>query len=516
MTNTAETIAMNATTDTDRNVASPGAQGLCLDEGLLHELSREGALAYSLPQQDVPRCDPEDHFPDSLLRKRPAALPELSEADLVRHFTRLSAQNYCKDAGFFPLGSCTMKHNPRINEAAAALPGFSYIHPYQDSAETQAALELTHALEAMLAEISGMADVSTRPAAGSHGELVGLMMIRAYLQDQGDARKAVIIPDSAHGTNPASAAICGYDVIEVKSGPDGILHPEDVAAVMTEDVAAIMITNPNTLGLFESNIAEIVDIVHGKGGQVYCDGANLNAVLGVARPGDAGIDVMHFNLHKTFTTPHGGGGPGSGPVGVAEHLIPYLPIPHIANKDGELVWDEDRPQSIGRVKAFYGNFGMFVRAFTYIREMGPEGLRKVSEYAVLNANYIRALLEPHFHLPFVERSLHECVFTDKWQQAHGVKTLDIAKRLMDYGFHPPTVYFPLLISGAMMIEPTETESRFACDQFVAAMQQIAREAQNAPDVVTSAPSITYRTRLDEVRASRKPCLRWQDMPKEDS
>lgn len=489
----------------------PGTSGLLLEEGLLIESSTPGRVGYSLPKQDVPACDPAATFPHSVLRQTPAALPELSEADVIRHFTRLSSWNYCKDAGFFPLGSCTMKHNPRINELAASLPGFAQLHPYQDPDTVQGALQLIFELETFLAEISGMAAVSTRPAAGSHGELVGLMMIRAFLRDQGNPRRKVLIPDSAHGTNPASAAICGYDVVQIKSGTAGVLEPATIAAAMDETVAALMITNPNTLGLFETNIRELCEIVHAKGGLVYCDGANLNALMGIAKIGAMGVDVMHFNLHKTFTTPHGGGGPGSGPVGVATHLEPYLPIPVIARQGNRFTWDEQRPQSIGRIKAFYGNFGMFVRAWTYIREMGPDGLKRATELAVLNANYIRAALESSYHIAYPQRSLHECVFTDKKQQPCGVKTLDIAKRLMDYGFHPPTIYFPLLVPGALMIEPTETESKLTCDQFIAAMHAIARECAASPDVVKNAPTRTFRKRLDEAAAARNPVLTWHDM-----
>ncbi len=486
-----------------------GSSGLMLEESLLNEQSVAGRIGYSLPASDVPTQDPRAQFPAAVLRSAPAELPELSEADVIRHFTRLSSWNYCKDAGFFPLGSCTMKHNPRVNEHAAALTGFAQIHPYQDDETVQGALRLMHDLENFLAIISGMDAVSTRPAAGSHGELIGMMMIRAYLQDtQGTPRKKVLIPDSAHGTNPATAAICGYSVVQIKSGERGILEPETIAQAMDDDVAAVMITNPNTLGLYERHIQAICHIVHQRGGLVYCDGANLNAIMGIASVGASGVDVMHFNLHKTFTTPHGGGGPGSGPVGVKKHLEPYLPIPHLVRAGESYHWQEDRPKSIGRIKAFYGNFGMFVRAYTYIREMGPDGLKRVSELAVLNANYIRAALADCYHVAYPDRSLHECILTDKLQQVHGVKTLDIAKRLMDYGFHPPTVYFPLLVAGSLMIEPTETENKAACDQFIAAMRAIADEAKSDPDVVTSAPTRTFRKRLDEAGAARNPILTW--------
>lgn len=495
--------------------APPGADGLYLEEALLSEVSRPGRVGYSLAASDVPAQDPARVFPSSVLRKIPAALPEVSEADLVRHFTRLSTWNFNKDAGFIPLGSCTMKHNPRINERVAALPGFAAAHPYQGEAQAQGALQLTFELEQMLATISGMDAVSTRPAAGSHGELVGLMIIRAYLRAQGNVRRKIIIPDSAHGTNPASAAICGYEVIGVKTGPNGVLEPEAVAAVMDESVAALMITNPNTLGLFEQHIVEIAKIVHRKGGLVYCDGANLNAIMGIVDLGHCGIDVMHFNLHKTFTTPHGGGGPGSGPVGVKTYLAPYLPIPRVVQTPSGWIWSEDFPQSIGRVKAFYGNFGMLVRAYTYIREMGAAGLRRVSELSVLNASYLRSQLVSNYHLPYATPSLHEFVVSDKRQLAHGVKTKDIAKRLLDYGFHPPTIYFPLLVPGAMMIEPTETENLHTCNEFIAAMQAIARECETTPERVQHAPHRTFRTRLDDVRASRQPVVTWRQLQEQE-
>lgn len=492
-------------------MTTPGTTGLVFNEGLLNALSRAGGRSASLPARDVPPCDAQATF-GALLRRTPAALPEMSEPELVRHFTRLSATNYNIDSGFFPLGSCTMKHNPRVNEHTAALQGFANLHPLQDPSATQGALQLIMELESYLAAISGMDAVSSIPAAGSHGELAGLMMIRAYLRDQGDVRKTVLIPDSAHGTNPASAAICGYNVIEIQSGPDGTLQPEAVAEAMRDDVAALMITNPNTLGIFEPHIESICEIVHARGGLVYCDGANLNALMGKVQIGHTGCDVMHFNLHKTFTTPHGGGGPGSGPVGCTHKLTPYLPIPRIVvGEKGQLQWSEAFPSSIGRIKAFFGNFGMFVRAYTYIREMGGAGLTKATEHAVVNANYLKARLRTCYHLAYDTPSLHEFVLTNKRQKNAGVRTEDIAKRLLDYGFHPPTVYFPLLVHDALMVEPTETESKFACDQFVEAMQQISNECENTPDIVKSAPTRTFRRRLDAVKASRKPILRWHDL-----
>lgn len=460
---------------------------MLLEESTLFEQSTAGRVGFSLPAPDVPVA----HLPQNLRRKALARLPELSEADVVRHFVRLSSYNYNKDAGFYPLGSCTMKYNPKIADATPAYAGFANSHPYQPEDSVQGNLELMRNLEKYLAEISGLETVNLQPAAGAHGELTGMLVIRAYHEANGNPRKKVIIPDSAHGTNPASAAICGYSVAEVKSNSDGLLTPEAVAKIMDQDVAAIMITNPNTLGIFENHIKEIADIVHAKGGIVYMDGANLNALMGISRPGDFGVDIMHFNLHKTFATPHGGGGPGSGPIGVKKFLMPYLP---------------GHEKSIGRVKAFHGNFSILVRAYTYIREMGPDGLRRASELAVLNAAYIRARLSKHYYLPYSTPSLHECVFSDKLQEANGIKTLDIAKRLMDFGMHPPTIYFPLIVHGAIMIEPTETENKAACDEFCDAMIKIAGECKTSPETVRASPTRTFRRRLDEARAVKEAKL----------
>ena len=488
-------------------MSTPGQSGLVLEEPLLMEQSVPGRVGYSLPPTEVAeKSDAE--IPKILRRKKPADLPEVSEVDMVRHFVRLSQQNYCKDAGLFPLGSCTMKYNPKTTEAAARIPGFAEGHPYQPETLQQGTLSLIWELERYLAEISGMDFVTCWPAAGSHGELTGLLMIRAYHQSKGNLRKKVILPDSAHGTNPASASICNYEVVEIPSNKDGILEAAEVAKGMDEEVAALMITNPNTLGIFEPHIQEICDIVHAKGGLVYCDGANLNALLGKVKLGATGIDVMHFNLHKTFSTPHGGGGPGSGPVGIKKALEPFLPIPVIQKESGGYHAEENRPQSIGRVKAYFGNFGMLTRAFTYIRELGPEGLQKIAEMAVLNANYIREKLKKDYHLAYETRSLHECIFSDKKQLTYGIKTLDIAKRLMDYGYHPPTVYFPLIVHGALMIEPTESEPKASLDQFVEAMEKIAKECAENPELLKSAPHRTFRSRLDEVKAAKELRLRW--------
>ena len=495
--------------------AGPGlggaTRGIAYEEPLVFERGSPGRIGVSLPAAGRD-ADPAREIPGAMLRGAIDGLPEMGELDVVRHFTRLSAWNHGIDTGFYPLGSCTMKYNPKSSEALARLPGFANAHPLAAPELVQGALELMWQLERALSEIAGFDQTTLVPAAGAHGELCGLMMIRAYHEAHGNPRKKVLIPDTAHGTNPASAALNGYATVPLKSGPDGRLHPDTVRAAMDEDVAAIMITNPNTLGIFESHIAEIAEIVHAKGGLVYGDGANLNALLGVARPGDMGFDVMQFNLHKTFATPHGGGGPGSGPVAVSEKLVPFLPLPLVV-KEGEryrLVNDgKERPRTIGKLREFHGNFGMFVRALALIREYGPEGLKATSQLAVLNANYVRARLQDVYHLPYETDSLHEVVFTDKALKPTGVTTMDVAKRLVDHGFHPPTVYFPLVVHGALMIEPTETESKETLDRFVAAMKAIAEEAKADPDVLHAAPTRTVRARLDETRAARKPVLRWR-------
>jgi len=457
-------------------------------------------------------ADPAKELPAALLRPAIDGLPEISELEVVRHFTRLSTWNHGIDTGFYPLGSCTMKYNPKSSEALARLPGFAGVHPLAPPELCQGALELMWRLERALSEIAGFDQTTLSPAAGAQGELCGLMLIRAYHQAHGNPRKKVLIPDTAHGTNPASSALNGYEVVQLASGPDGRLHPETVRAAMDEDVAAIMITNPNTLGIFETHIAEIAEVVHAKGGLVYGDGANMNALLGVARPGDMGFDVIQYNLHKTFATPHGGGGPGSGPVAVKAKLAPYLPLPVVV-KEGEayrLVTDaKERPETIGKLREFWGNFGMFVRAWALIREYGPEGVAQTGRLAVLNANYVRALLSDVYDLPYDTDSLHEVVFSDKLQKADGVTTMDVAKRLIDHGFHPPTIYFPLVVAGALMIEPTETESKETIDRFVAAMRAIAEEAKANPDALHAAPTKPVRARLDETRAARKPVLRWR-------
>lgn len=477
-------------------------RGLVLDEKLLFEQSQPGRVGYSLIPLDVPEVRPAG----GLVRDEITDFPELSEVDVVRHYTRLSTWNYGVDSGFYPLGSCTMKYNPKVNEAAARLTGFVDIHPQTPEALNQGALELMYRLQQDLGEISGFPAVTLQPAAGAHGELVGMLVIRAWHDAQGHRRSKVIIPDTAHGTNPASAALCGYDVVTVKS--DGVLSRDAVAELMDDEVAALMVTNPNTLGLFEANIREICDLVHERGGLVYADGANLNALLGVSRPGDIGIDVMHFNLHKTFSTPHGGGGPGAGPVGVTEQLEAFLPKPIVIRQGDSYQLDYDRPLSIGRVKSFYGHFGILVRAYAYILSMGGNGLKRATELAVLNANYIRAQLEKVYDLPYTSRSLHEVVFSEAGL-AHECHTLDVAKRLIDYGFHPPTIYFPLVVHGALMIEPTETESKQMIDDFCAALLAIAEEAKTDPGQLKNAPTRARVRRLDEATAARKPKLRWE-------
>ncbi len=490
--------------------AGGGTRGLAFEEPLVFERAARGRSGASLPP--IPAgYEPAAEIPAELLRAEVEGMPELGELEVVRHFTRLSAWNWGIDTGFYPLGSCTMKYNPKSSEALARLPGFAQAHPLLPASMCQGALELMWRLERALSEIAGFDATTLSPGAGAHGELTGLMLIRAWHVSRGNPRKKVLIPDTAHGTNPASSTLNGYQTVQVESGPDGRLHPEAVKKAMDQDVAAIMITNPNTLGLFESHIAEIARVVHDQGGLVYGDGANLNALLGVARPGDMGFDVVQYNLHKTFATPHGGGGPGSGPVAVKAILEPFLPLPVVA-KDGErfrLVTDPaERPRTIGKVREFWGNMGMMVRAFAFIRELGPDGLKRVAELAVLNANYVRARLRGAYHLPYETDSLHEVVFDDKLQNEHDVTTMDVAKSLIDHGFHPPTIYFPLVVHGALMIEPTETESKETLDAFVEGMRAIAEEAKRDPAAVKAAPTRPVRARLDETRAARKPVLRW--------
>ena len=475
-----------------------------IEEKLLFEKDHPGRIGVSLPESDVPAAEPEK-FLGALARKAPLArLPEMSEVDVVRHFTRLSTYNYAVDYGLYPLGSCTMKYNPKLNEEVCRLEGFVNLHPMQEEATVQGALELLYSLQEALCAISGMDACTLQPAAGAQGEFTGMQIIRAHFDDAKDPRKVILIPDSAHGTNPATSHMAGYGVEEIRSGADGCV---DVAAlrerVAKGDVAAIMLTVPNTLGIFEKNIAEVCAVLHEKGGQVYIDGANLNALMGITRPGDWGADVMHINLHKTFSTPHGGGGPGAGPVVCKAHLEPFLPKPVLVKEGDSYQWDCDRPKSMGKVLAFNGNFLVLVRALCYIESLGGEGLTRASELAVLNANYLRARLLPLLKLGFDGPTLHEVVFCDK-ELPNGVTTMDLAKRLIDYGFHPPTVYFPLIVHGAIMIEPTETEPIEEMDRFVEAVQAILKEAQENPELVKTAPHASYRRRLDEVAAARNP------------
>ncbi|WP_144460220.1 aminomethyl-transferring glycine dehydrogenase subunit GcvPB [Siminovitchia fortis] len=476
---------------------------------LIFEKSTPGRIGYSLPGLDVPEADIEQCIPSGYLREEEPDLPEVSELDIMRHYTELSTHNHGIDSGFYPLGSCTMKYNPKINEAVARFPGFAHIHPLQPESSVQGALELMYDLQEHLKEITGMDEVTLQTAAGAHGEWTGLMMIRAFHEANGDTdRTKVIVPDSAHGTNPASATVAGLETITVRSGEDGLVDLEHLKSLVGPDTAALMLTNPNTLGLFEEQILEMAEIVHGAGGKLYYDGANLNAVMSKARPGDMGFDVVHLNLHKTFTGPHGGGGPGSGPVGVKKDLIPFLPKPVITKKDDQFIIDYDRPNAIGRVKPYYGNFGINVRAYTYIRSMGPDGLKAVTEYAVLNANYMMRKLAPYYDLPYDTHCKHEFVLSGSRQKKLGVRTLDIAKRLLDFGYHPPTIYFPLNVEECMMFEPTETESKETLDGFIDAMIQIAKEAEENPGIVQEAPHSTIVKRMDETQAARKPVLRY--------
>jgi glycine dehydrogenase subunit 2 len=474
-------------------------------EPLVFERSGDGKTGYSLPPLDVP---PVLAIPESLRRAEIQGETEISEVEVARHFTRLSRLNFSIDQAMYPLGSCTMKHNPRINEEVARLPGFAAAHPFAPEEVSQGTLELAWLLERALIELTGLSRVTLQPSAGAQGELTGILMVRAALAKAGNPRKTVLIPDSAHGTNPASAHFAGYKVQELKSNARGTLDLHVLEEAMTEDVAALMLTVPNTLGIFENQILEIARLVHAKGGYLYCDGANFNSFVGIAKPGRMGIDVIHMNLHKTFSTPHGGGGPGSGPVAVTEKLSPFLPRPTVERRqDGTFALDYDRPDSIGRLRTFLGNYGMFVRALAYICAYGNQ-IGEVARGAVLNANYIRAGLTGLYHLKYDAPSMHEVVFSDKKQAEHGIHGGDIGKRLMDFGFHPPTISFPLIVHGALMIEPTETEGKLELDAFVSAMRAIAREAEEDPEIIRTAPHTTPVRRVDEVAAARNLVLRW--------
>src|ERR1700678_2493183 len=478
------------------------------NEDLMFEKSSPGKKAYRLAELDVPAIDAASLLGASV-RTDLGVMPELSEIEIIRHFTRLSTWNYAIDLGMYPLGSCTMKYNPRVNEAVARMEGIAEAHPYQPESLSQGCLGIMKTLSDALIEITGMDAITLQPAAGAHGEFTGILLVRAYHESKGNPRKKILIPDSAHGTNPATAAGCGYEVANLKSNAEGMVDIAELERMVDEDTAALMLTNPSTIGVFESEIHKIADILHAKGALLYMDGANMNALVGKTRPGDFGVDVMHLNLHKTFSTPHGGGGPGSGPVACKKILEPFLPTPVLVTRsDGKLGLEYKRPQSVGRVRMFYGNFGMFVRALAYIMANGPDGLRQTTEDAVLNANYIRKNLEDVYELPYRTPTLHEVVFSDRRQTQQGVKTGDIAKRLIDYGFHPYTTSFPLIVPGALMIEPTESESKEELDLFIDAMRQIAREAEENPELVLSAPHATRISRLDETLAARKPVLRY--------
>ena len=480
-----------------------------LTEKLIYEKSRQGRRCQLVPQPGVPEKDIGKLIPQQHLRDQALLLPEVSELDAVRHFVRLSQLNHAIDTGFYPLGSCTMKYNPKVNDAMAQLTGFRDLHPYQPEEQVQGALELMFKLSEAIQAIVGLPAVTLQPAAGAHGELTGLLLIKAYFESRGDhARTKVIVPDTAHGTNPATAALAGFEVVEIKSDEFGHVSPDALKPVLGPDVAAIMLTNPNTLGLFEANIQAVERLVHECGGLLYYDGANLNAIMGLVRPGDMGFDVCHLNLHKTFSTPHGGGGPGGCAVAVRIDLEQFLPLPVVSYSDGRYALDWDRPDSIGKIKGFYGNFGILVRAYSYILTHGSDGLRQVSQDAVLNANYLRERLRHNFHLPYSEPCMHEFVLSGVRQKERGVSTTNIAKRLLDFGVHAPTVYFPLVVPEAMMIEPTETESKQTLDEFVDIMLKIDEETKESPDVVRSAPHNTPVGRLDEALAARKPNLRW--------
>ena len=479
------------------------------------ERSRSGRRAFTCPERDVPEVPVEELLPAGMVRERPAELPEISEPELVRHYTTLSSKNFHLDEGFYPLGSCTMKHNPKLHERVAALPGHARLHPLQDAEYAQGALELMWNLQTALGEIAGLPHVSLQPSAGSHGELAGLLLTRAYHEERGEERTKVLTPDTAHGTNPATVTMAGYEVVKVGTAEDGGVDLDDLRAKAGDDVACLMLTNPNTLGLFDRNIEEIAHIVHDAGATLYYDGANLNAVMGIARPGDMGFDIVHFNLHKTFTQPHGGGGPGAGPIACSDRIEPFLPIPQVVREGDAYAFDFDRPRSIGKLRGFQGNFGVFVRSYAYICSLGRDGLRDVSEVAVLNANYLKALLaEPgiaeYLPIAFDRVCMHEFVVSGRGAKEElGIRTLDIAKRMLDHDVHPPTVYFPLLVDEALMIEPTETETKERLDHFAEVVRAILEEAKDDPEVARSAPHTTPVRRLDEAGAAKRPVVRWR-------
>jgi glycine dehydrogenase subunit 2 len=485
------------------------------DTVTVFERSREGRRAFVPPETDVPEVPVEELLPADAIRERPAELPEISEPELVRHYTTLSSKNFHLDEGFYPLGSCTMKHNPKLHERVAALPGHARLHPLQDAEYAQGALELMWNLEVALGEIAGLPHVSLQPSAGSHGELAGLLLTRAYHEDRDEQRTRVLTPDTAHGTNPATVTMAGYEVVKVGTADDGGVDLDDLRAKAGDDVACLMLTNPNTLGLFDRNIEEIAHIVHDAGATLYYDGANLNAVMGIARPGDMGFDIVHFNLHKTFTQPHGGGGPGAGPIACSDRIEPFLPVPQVVRDGDRFELDHERPKSIGKLRGFQGNFGVFVRSYAYICSLGRDGLKDVSEVAVLNANYLKALMaEPgiaeYLPIAFDRTCMHEFVVSGRGAKEElGIRTLDIAKRMLDHDVHPPTVYFPLLVDEALMIEPTETETKERLDHFAEVVRAILDEAKDDPELARSAPHTTPVRRLDEAGAAKRPVVRWR-------
>ncbi len=488
-----------------------------MDIPLIFEKSRPGRRGVRfLSPESLDGFQIEEHLPRELIRTTPLGLPEVAENDVVRHYTELSTLNYGVDTGFYPLGSCTMKYNPKVNDWAASLPGFADVHPLQPDTTVQGLLKLLQSLEDGLKEISGMDAVSLQPAAGAHGELTGILMIKAYLRDQGEERTTILVPDSAHGTNPATAAMAGFEVRVVPSNARGGVDVDALRNMVDHTTAGLMLTNPNTLGLFEEDILTIADIVHQAGGLLYYDGANANAIMGRVRPGDMGFDVVHLNLHKTFSTPHGGGGPGSGPVGVTRRLEPYIPYPRLRQGDDGLYWDYTPGKSIGKVRSYFGNVGVLVRAYAYLRSHGQEGLKAVSETAVLNANYLSKRLADHYRTPYDRTVKHEFVLSLTGQKSRGARALDVAKRIIDYGFYPPTVYFPLVVDEALMVEPTETESKETLDRFVEAMETIDREIDQQPEVLHEAPHHTVVRRFDEAEAARHPILTWQQLTGEES
>lgn len=477
---------------------------------LIFELSQPGRRAFKLPELDIDDVEIKEIIPEEFLNDKELELPELSEVDIIRHYTNLSNKNYGVDTGFYPLGSCTMKYNPKINEDMAGLDGFKNIHPHQPEKTVQGALQMMYELDKALCEISGMDKMTLQPAAGAHGELTGLTLIKAYHENRGDTKRTkIIVPDSAHGTNPASAMMAGFETIEIKSTEEGLIDIDSLKSVLNDEIAGLMLTNPNTLGLFERDIVKIAELVHEAGGLLYYDGANANAILGKVRPGDMGFDVVHFNLHKTFSTPHGGGGPGSGPVGVKKILMDFLPTPTVEKDNDRYYLNYNIPHSVGRIKDFYGHFSIMVRAYTYILSMGKDGLEKVSEMAVLNANYLANKLKDYYNIPDNTIFKHEFVMAGLKSEIAEATTLDIAKRLLDFGYHPPTIYFPLIVHEALMTEPTETESKETLDEFAQSMINIAKEAKENPQILKEAPHSTPVRRLDETRAARKPILKYE-------